>query len=58
MDKPRHPHVIRTWNMRRPVPILPSVKNATIRQTTVRGVPLAQTPRVRGSKAEKPSEPA
>ncbi len=58
MDKPRHPNVIRTWNMRHPVPSLPSVKNAITRQTPVRGVPLAQAPRVRGSKAEKLSEPA
>jgi hypothetical protein len=58
MDKPRHPNVIRTWNMRRPIPFLPSVKNAITRQTPVRGVPLEQKPRARGSKAEKPAEPA
>jgi hypothetical protein len=58
MDKPRHPNVIHTWNMRRPVPVSPSVKNEITRQIPVRGVPQPQTPRPRGSKAEKPSEPA
>jgi hypothetical protein len=42
MDKPRHPNVIRTWNMRRPVPNLPSVKNEITRQIPVRGVPQPQ----------------
>jgi hypothetical protein len=42
MDKARHPNVIRTWNMRRPVPILPAVKNEITRQIPVRGVPQPQ----------------
>ena len=54
MDRPRHPNVIRTWNIRRPVPSLPSVKNEIARQIPVRGVSQPQTPGPRGSKAEKP----
>lgn len=26
MDKPRHPNVIRTWNVRRPARVMPQVK--------------------------------
>lgn len=56
MDKPRHPNVIRTWKLHRPMRGLPHDKGQIGQQPPVRGVPPVEKAR-RRSRVEKPPEP-
>lgn len=56
MDKPRHPNVIRTWKLHRPVGGLPDDTSQIEQQPPVRGIPPVQKPR-RRSRVEKPRQP-
>jgi len=54
MDKPRHPHVIRTWvtgRNRHPNPTMPAHQTEGPRRSSIRGVPKpARPPRPEESK--------
>jgi hypothetical protein len=57
MDKPRHPNVIRTWQVRQPVRVVPPIKDETAQRNRKRRVPQPQRPG-RRSQTEKPPQSA
>ena len=59
MDKPRHPHVVRTWvveRTRHPVHTVPPRKNEDPRRPPVHGVP--QPAKSKKPDTKTPPEPA